>query len=158
MRAFLKNNRQAPRKVRLIARSVIGKNVTVAINELTFMPNKGALTLKKLILSAVANAKQLDANIQDEYLMIKNITVNKGTTYVRYMPRAFGRASPIHKENSHIQVELSNVKGNIPTTQKVVAIKKDSNEDIKNKEVKEEKKTEEKEKKETKTEKTTDKK
>lgn len=110
MRALLKNNRQAPRKVRLIARSVIDKNVTVAINELTFMPHKGAETLKKLILSAIANAKYKDANIQDEDLIIKNITVNKGTTFVRFTPRAFGRATPIHKENSHIHVELMHAK------------------------------------------------
>ncbi len=106
MRAFLKNNRQAPRKVRLVARAVIGKNVEVAVSELSFMPNKAAFALRKLILSAVANAKQKDASVKDADLKIKNITVDKGATYMRYKARAFGRAAPIRRESSHIRVSL----------------------------------------------------
>lgn len=118
MRAFLKNNRQAPRKVRLIAKSVIGKNVAVAISELSFMPQKAAPTLKKIILSAVANARQKNDAIKEEDLIIKNIRVDKGTVYVRHMPRAFGRATPIHKENSHIRVELIPVGGEVTPVKK----------------------------------------
>jgi len=106
MRAFLKNNRQAPRKVRLIARAVIGKSVAVAVSELSVMPHKGARTIKKLIESAAANAKQHDVSITNEDLIVKNITVDKGSVYVRYMPRAFGRATPLRRENSHIRVTL----------------------------------------------------
>jgi len=109
MRAFLKNNRQAPRKVRVIARAMVKKQVPVALAELTHMPQKGALTLKKLIASAVANAKQADVNTREQDLYVKNITVNKGMTFSRYMPRAFGRASVIHRESSHIHVELASV-------------------------------------------------
>ncbi len=107
MRAFLKNNRQAPRKVRIVARAMVKKNVAVALQELSFMPQKGALTLKKLIASALANAQNKDASIRAEDLFVKNITVDKGITFGRYMPRAFGRASAIHRECSHIHVELA---------------------------------------------------
>ena len=106
MRAFLKNNRQAPRKVRLVARAVIGKNVDVAVSELSFMPNKASSVLKKLILSAVSNASQKDVAIKSSDLKVKNITVDKGATYVRYKARAFGRAAPIRRESSHIHVIL----------------------------------------------------
>lgn len=109
MQAFLKNNRQAPRKVRLIARAMVGKTVPVALSELTYMPHKGAKTLSKLIVSAVANAKQADSALNEDTLMVKNITVDKGVTLMRFMPRAFGRASAIHKESSHIRVLLAEV-------------------------------------------------
>lgn len=120
MRAFLKNNRQAPRKVRVVARAMVKKNVSVALAELSFMPQKGAESLKKLIMSAVANAKHKDAGIKEEDLFVKNITVDKGITFKRFMPRAFGRASAIHRECSHIHVELAPVVG-----EKNVVAKKD---------------------------------
>lgn len=120
MQSFLKNNRQAPRKVRLIARAMVGKTVPVALSELTYMSNKGAETLAKLIGSAVANAKQANASTQEENLVVKNITVDKGVTLHRSMPRAFGRASPIHKESSHIHVFL----GEIQTAKKEVKVEK----------------------------------
>jgi large subunit ribosomal protein L22 len=106
MRAFLKNNRQAPRKVRLVAQATVGKTVAVALTELTFMPQKAAGTLKKVIASAAANARQSDSAATDENLIVKNITVDKGVTYKRYRPRAFGRATPINRESSHIRVTL----------------------------------------------------
>ncbi len=105
MKAFLKNYRQAPRKVRLIADSVRGKRVSVALTELSFMPNKAAPVLKNLIASAVANAAPAHA----EGLVIERITVDKGTTYTRFRPRAFGRAAPINRESSHIRVELAHI-------------------------------------------------
>jgi len=142
MRAFLKNNRQAPRKVRLIARSIVGKNVAVAVSELSFMPHKAAQTLKKIILSAVANAKQKNDAIKEEDLIVKNIQVDKGTTYVRYMPRAFGRATPINRENSHIRVELAPIKEAIAPVGKVEKLKTEKVEKTKNTTVT--KKTEEK--------------
>lgn len=107
MRAYLKNNRQAPRKVRLVANAVRGKSVDRALLELTFMSQKAAGTLRKLIESAAANARQADAQLKDDMLVIDRITVDKGLTFVRYMPRAFGRASPINKESSHVQVTLA---------------------------------------------------
>jgi len=111
MKAFLKNNRQAPRKVRLIADHVRGKNVAAALTDLSFMPQKGAKTMKKLIESAAANAKQANSSLRHEDLVVKKVAVDKGVTYVRYMPRAFGRATPINRECSHIRVELAPLTG-----------------------------------------------
>jgi large subunit ribosomal protein L22 len=107
MKAFLKNYRQAPRKVRLIANHLRGKNVAVALADLSFMPQKASKPLHKLLSSAVANARQQVSGIREDELIIKTITVDKGITYVRFMPRAFGRAAPIHKECAHVYIELA---------------------------------------------------
>jgi large subunit ribosomal protein L22 len=140
MRAFLKNNRHAPRKIRLIARAVIGKDVSVALSEYSMMPHKGAKTLEKLIRSAVANAIQKDTSLTEADLKIENITVDKGITYTRYMPRAFGRATPLRKECSHIRVILARKneagiekKESKTKTTKEVASKKPSTEKKENK-------------------------
>lgn len=130
MRAFLKNNRQAPRKVRLVARAMVGKNVSVALAELSFMPQKGAGMLKKLIASALANAKQKEATLAEKDLVVKNITVDKGITYARHMPRAFGRASPIHRECSHVRVELAHT-AQSKVTPKVITEEKKTEEKAK---------------------------
>lgn len=107
MKAFLKNYRQAPRKVRLVVDSVRGKQVTVALDQLSLMSQKAAPVIRKLIASAVANARQHDAHVREDALMVAKITVDKGMTYERFMPRAFGRASAIHRESSHVRVELA---------------------------------------------------
>jgi large subunit ribosomal protein L22 len=111
MKASLKNYRHAPRKVRLIANTIRGKSVADALVSLTFMPQKASVSLKKLVLSAFANAKQVDPGVSESALKIKTITVDKGITFVRFMPRAMGRATPINHECSHVRIELGPVDG-----------------------------------------------
>lgn len=106
MKASLHNHRQAPRKMRLVADSIRGKRVDEVLLNLTFLPKKAAEPLKKLIESALANAKVKDASINASDLIVQTITVDKGVTMTRYMPRAFGRASPIKRIASHVKVEL----------------------------------------------------
>jgi large subunit ribosomal protein L22 len=106
MKASLHNYRQAPRKMRLVADSIKGKRVSDALVALTFMPKKAAEPLKKLVESAVANARVKDAAVTAEDLRIGSIVVNQGITMVRYMPRAFGRASPIRRHASHVNLVL----------------------------------------------------
>ena len=104
MKAVLKNYRQSPRKVRLIADLVRGKKVKDALNTLSFVDKRAAGPFAKVIASAVANAKDRGAN--PDTLKIKKVTVDKGPTYKRFIPRARGSASRINKRNSHITVEL----------------------------------------------------
>jgi len=104
MKAFLKNYRQSPRKVRLIADLVRGKKVSEALVTLQFVDKRAADPFAKMIKSAVANATDQGKNTAN--LVVKNVTVNKGVTYRRMMPRARGSASRINKRNSHILVEL----------------------------------------------------
>ncbi len=104
MKAILKNYRQSPRKVRLIADVVRGKKVTEAIATLKFVDKRASGPFAKLIESALANAVQ--AGKQPANLFIKKVSVDKGMTIKRFMPRARGSASRINKRNSNISVEL----------------------------------------------------
>lgn len=104
MKAILKNYRQSPRKVRLIADLVRGKRVQEALTTLQFLDKRAAGPVAKVIASATANATQQGA--KKEKLFIKTVTVNKAATHKRIMPRARGSASRINKRNSHILVEL----------------------------------------------------
>ncbi len=105
MKAFLKNYRQAPRKVRLVAGLIKGKPVAVAELELKHLAKRAALPMEKLLASAVANAKVGGADVAN--LFVKDVTVDKGIVMKRHMPRAFGRASAIHKHSSHVTLTLA---------------------------------------------------
>jgi large subunit ribosomal protein L22 len=104
MKAILKNYRQSPRKVRLIADLVRGKNASDALTTLQFVDKRAAGPFAKVIKSAVANAKDQGNDV--DKLFIKSVQVNKAATLKRFMPRARGSASRINKRNSHISVEL----------------------------------------------------
>jgi large subunit ribosomal protein L22 len=102
--ATLKNFRQAPRKMRMVANVIRGKKVTDALVNLDFIAKKAALPIKTLIMSAVANAKALD--IPTENLIVKTIMVDSGSIMYRRRPAARGSAHPIRKRTSAIFVEL----------------------------------------------------
>jgi large subunit ribosomal protein L22 len=104
-KASLKNYRCSPRKARLVADLIRGKNVSKAIDVLTFCDKKTAPVLKKLLLSAVANAKERSGIDVDE-LFIKSVWVDAGPTARRFMPRAQGRATPIRKRSSAMTIVL----------------------------------------------------
>lgn len=105
MKAELKSHNQPPRKVRLVTNLVKGKSVTDALATLSFLPKRASEPVKKLIESAVANAK---AQGQDPAkLKVQNITVDSAGMLVKYMPRAMGRAAPIRRRKSQIKVTLA---------------------------------------------------
>ena len=105
MKAFLKNYRQSPRKVRLVAGLVKGKDVSEAISKLDFLVKHGSGPIKKLLLSAVANAKQI--GLEKENLFIKELRVDKGIVMKRMMPAAMGSGHRINKRTSHITLVLA---------------------------------------------------
>src|SRR3989338_1427502 len=107
MRAFLKNYRQSPRKVRLVAGLVKGKNVSDAVAELDFLAKRAGGPIKKLLLSAVANAK--NQGVEVENLFIKEVRVDKGIVMKRMMPAAMGSAHRINKRTSHVEVILAEI-------------------------------------------------
>ncbi len=105
MKASVSNYRQSPRKVRLLADLVRGKRATKAVTLLSFADKRASGPFLKLLRSAIANAKA--EGKQEEALVVSKVTVDKGTTIKRFMPRARGSASPIKKHSSHIAIELS---------------------------------------------------
>ena len=116
-KAQLNDYRQSPRKVRLVANTLRGKSVEEAITALSFIPKLSALPLQKLLISALANAKNL--SLPTESLVVKSIEVNSGTTLYRRRPRSKGMANPIRKRTSHISVTLAN-----PTSPRLRGAKK----------------------------------
>lgn len=98
----------SPRKARIVADLVRGKDVGEAIELLTFTRRAAALPMKKLIESAVANAKQASSAIDVDSLYVKSISVDMGPTrhMRRWRPRAMGRATRIVKGMSHLNVVL----------------------------------------------------
>ena len=105
MKAVLKSYRQAPRKVRLVANLIKGKTVPRALVELDVLPKRASGPMKKLLMSAVANAKENDG-IALVDLFVKEVRVDQGTILKRSMPKSHGTAHPIHKHTSHIMIEL----------------------------------------------------
>jgi large subunit ribosomal protein L22 len=103
-KAFLKNYRQSPRKVRLVADAIRGKRIPEALLLLSHMDKRAAHPMEKLIRSAVANAKV--RGIPEAELRVARIAVDKGFVFTKYMPRARGRATPIKKRTSRISLEL----------------------------------------------------
>ena len=113
MKAYFQNYRQSPRKVRLVANLVKGKDVEVAMAQLDFLAKRAGLPLKKILMGAVANAKQM--GIEKENLFIKEFRVDKGITMKRMMPAAMGTGHRINKRTSNISLLLA---------EKVVSVKK----------------------------------
>jgi large subunit ribosomal protein L22 len=121
MKAYLKNYRQAPRKVRLVAGLIKGKKVEEAIPMLDFLAKRAGFPIKKLLLSAVAK----------ENLFIKELRVDKGIVMKRMMPAAMGTGHRINKRTSHITLVLGekentikNVNPKIVKTKKVASVSK----------------------------------
>jgi large subunit ribosomal protein L22 len=105
VKAKLRNARVGSQKARIVADLVRGKNVNEALKILAFMPQKPALMISKLIKSAVANADQKKV-VDVDNLFIKHVSVDMGVSLSRFRPRAQGRATPIKRKGSHINLIL----------------------------------------------------
>ena len=110
--AKLNNLRISPRKVRLVADMVRGKNANNAQSVLSFCIKKGSLPIKKLLDSAIANAKN-NFQIEEKDLFIYSITVDEGRTLKRWRARARGRSCRIEKKTSNITLGLDIFKGEL---------------------------------------------
>jgi large subunit ribosomal protein L22 len=97
----------SPRKVRIVANMIRGKDVDTALNILKLLPKKSARVIVKLVESAAANAEDKSKGKGDvEGLVVKSIQVDNGPIIKRWMPRAMGRANRIQRRTSHISVVL----------------------------------------------------
>ena len=96
----------SPQKARLVADQIRGKQVSDALEILNFSTKKGAVLIRKVLESAIANAENNEGADVDE-LRICEIFVNAGMTMKRIRPRAKGRADRIIKRSSHITVKVT---------------------------------------------------
>jgi large subunit ribosomal protein L22 len=109
VKAKLKYARISPQKCRLVADTVRGKPVGLALQTLRFMPKKGAELVRKVLESAIANAEHnAGADIDD--LKVARIEVDAAPMLKRFHARAKGRGNRILKRNSHITVEVGDGK------------------------------------------------
>lgn len=100
-KAVAKYIRTAPRKLRLVIDLVRGKDVKEALTILKFTPQRAARVLEKVLYSARANAED-KYKIDGDDLFVYKAFVDQGPTMKRWIPRAQGRASAIHKRTSHV--------------------------------------------------------
>jgi large subunit ribosomal protein L22 len=105
MKAVLRNYKQSPRKVRLVADLIRGKSIDNALTELSHLDKKSALPMRKLLESAVANAKENEKK-ENADLFVKEIRVDKGIVFKRFMPVWHGIAHPILRKRSNVSVIL----------------------------------------------------
>ena len=113
--AKLNNCPTSPRKMRLVADQVRGKDVNKALSILKFSQKQSSLRLEKLLLSAINNWQQKnpDSDVENEKLYIKEIKVDGAGMLKRLRPAPQGRAHRIRKRSNHVTMILGNSNQNI---------------------------------------------
>ncbi len=110
-RAIQRTTRQSPYKMRLVIDQIRGKNVSDALALLRFSKKHAAKQIEKTLSSAVANAeykaRQANEAIDLDLLVVSYAVVNEGPALKRFMPAAQGRATPIRKRTSHVDIIVS---------------------------------------------------
>jgi large subunit ribosomal protein L22 len=104
-RASLRGARLSAQKGRLVADLIRGKPVDQAINILAYTPKKGAVLIRKLLESAIANAEHNDGADIDA-LKVKSINVERGMFLKRFQARAKGRGNRVLKHTCHIYITV----------------------------------------------------
>ena len=106
VKSINKNVRSSTRKLKPILKSIVGKNVDVAIKDLTFSDKRISKDVRKTISSAVANAEN-NFQYDIDNLFVKEAYCGKQIIMKRFRARAKGRASPIVKPYSNLTIILA---------------------------------------------------
>lgn len=107
--AKLNNCPTSPRKMRLIADLIRGKEVNNALNILNYSKKEPSNKMYKLLLSAINNWEQKSGeSVENVELYVKTIYVNEGTMLKRLQPAPQGRAHRIRKRSNHVTIILDN--------------------------------------------------
>ncbi|MGH7719343.1 MAG: 50S ribosomal protein L22 [Gemmatimonadaceae bacterium] len=112
---FQRSTRQSPYKMRLVIDQIRGKNVNEALSLLMFSKKHAAKQIEKVLKSAVANAeyraREANESLDTDMLYVKRAVVNEGRKLKRFMPAAQGRATPIQKRTSHVEIVVAEREG-----------------------------------------------
>ena len=110
-RAIARHVRVTPQKARRVVDLIRGKNATDAVSVLRFAPQGAAEPVRKVLESAIANARvkadQTAERFDERELVVASAFVDEGATMKRFRPRAQGRAGRINKRTSHITVVVT---------------------------------------------------
>ncbi len=104
-KAISKNIPFSPFKLRPLVDVVRGKSAIYALQWLSTQSLQRVRPIKKLIESAVANAKHLQG-VEGTDLQVKSIVVDQGKTFRYFKPGSMGKAAPQRRRFSHISVVL----------------------------------------------------
>ena len=114
-RAMQRSTRQSPYKVRLVIDQIRGLSVNEALALLKFSKKHAADEIEKVLSSAVANAEDLarrdNRNVDVDRMYVAHAIVNEGPKLKRFTPAAMGRATPVHKRTSHIEIVVAEKEG-----------------------------------------------
>jgi large subunit ribosomal protein L22 len=114
-RAFQRTTRQSPYKVRLVIDQIRGTSVNEALALLKFSKKHAADEIAKVLMSAVANAedqaRRTGGAVDVDRLYVAHAIVNEGPKLKRFTPAAMGRATPVHKRTSHIEIVVAEKEG-----------------------------------------------
>src|SRR6266704_2845597 len=109
-RAIQRTVRQSARKMRLVIDQIRGRAVPEAYAILRFSKKLAAKQIHKVLKSAVANAQQQaarqNAAFDADRLRVRHAVVNEGSTLKRFTAAAMGRATPILKRTSHVEIRV----------------------------------------------------
>lgn len=107
-RAIQRTTRQSPYKMRLVIDQIRGLNVNEALALLRFSKKHASEQIEKTLNSAVANIQQAaraaNTSVDEDALVITKAIVNEGPKLKRWMPAAMGRATPVVKRTSHVEI------------------------------------------------------
>lgn len=110
-RATQRTTRQSPYKMRLVIDQIRGQRVNDALALLKFSKKHAAKQIEKTLLSAVANAEQAarqnNTDLDADTLVITRAVVNEGPKLKRFTPAAMGRATPMIKRTSHVEIVVA---------------------------------------------------
>lgn len=106
----------SPRKTRVVADLVRGKEVMQAMNVLRYNAKAPAARLEKLLQSAIANweAKTGD-KIDEGTVYVKTIAVDSGRMLKRLRPAPQGRGYRVRKRSNHVTIILDNIANRKPS-------------------------------------------
>src|SRR5918998_2173549 len=108
--ATQRSTRQSPYKMRLVIDEIRGKTVNDALAYLAFSKKHAAKQIEKVLRSAVANAEYRtrdDNGVDVDALYVKRAVINEGTKLKRFTPAAMGRATPVIKRTSHVEIVVA---------------------------------------------------
>jgi large subunit ribosomal protein L22 len=110
-KAVARHVRVTPMKARRVVDLIRGKAADEAVAVLTFAPQSASDPVKKVLQSAIANARvkadQASEAFDERNLVVSHAFVDEGPTMKRFRPRAQGRAARINKRTSHITVVVT---------------------------------------------------
>jgi len=98
----------SPQKARLVMDLIRGKNVQEALAILRFTKKRATRSIEKVLLSAVANAREKNPSADVDQFMVAHAVINTGPTKWRrrVRPAPMGRAYRQQRRYKHIFITI----------------------------------------------------